>query len=107
MKSIDADGSGVIDYTEFLASCNACGPPKLFYLFLLAFWTHLPGASMLCPGCHAGQKALHGGPMELQALVHDVCPLCRTRLQEDACWQAFRVFDRDGNGTISQKEPQT
>ncbi len=24
--------------------------------------------------------------------------------QEDACWQAFRVFDRDGNGTISQKE---
>ena len=28
----------------------------------------------------------------------------KTRLQEDACWQAFRVFDRDGNGTISQKE---
>ena len=53
--------------------------------------------------------------MELQALAHAfaildayVCALCRTRLEfeEDACWQAFRVFDRDGNGTISQKEPQ-
>ena len=69
----------------------------------------------MCPGCHVGQEALHGGPMELQALAHAfaildayVCALCRTRLEfeEDACWQAFRVFDRDGNGTISQKEPQ-
>lgn len=52
MKSIDADGSGVIDYTEFLA---ATLDRKHF-------------------------------------------------IEEDACWQAFRVFDRDGNGTISQKE---
>ncbi|CAK9044583.1 Calcium-dependent protein kinase 2 (PfCDPK2) [Durusdinium trenchii] len=52
MRSIDADGSGVIDYTEFLA---ATLDRKHF-------------------------------------------------IEEDACWQAFRVFDRDGNGTISQKE---
>ena len=40
------------------------------------------------------------------------CRLCCRNSQnvalyeEDACWQAFRVFDRDGNGTISQKEPE-
>eukprot|EP00434_Breviolum_minutum_P031333 symbB.v1.2.027706.t1/scaffold2863.1/size68590/9 len=52
LKAIDADGSGVIDYTEFLA---ATLDRKHF-------------------------------------------------IEEDACWQAFRVFDRDGNGSISQKE---
>ncbi|CAE8598437.1 unnamed protein product, partial [Polarella glacialis] len=49
---IDSDGSGVIDYTEFLAAT-------------------------------LDKKAY---------------------MQEDVCWSAFRVFDRNGDGTISQDE---
>merc|ERR1711920_412338 len=52
MEGVDADGSGVIDYTEFLAATL--------------------------------DK--------------------RTYLQEDVCWSAFRVFDRDGDGKISKQE---
>ena len=37
MKSIDADGSGVIDYTEFLASCYACHSPKAVLLAFAIF----------------------------------------------------------------------
>jgi len=52
MEQIDTDGSGQIDYTEFLAAT-------------------------------LDRKAY---------------------LKEDVCWAAFRVFDRDGNGTISKQE---
>lgn len=52
LEDIDSDGSGAIDYTEFIAVSMA---------------NH-------------------------------------TYMQEDVCWAAFRVFDRDGNGKISQKE---
>jgi len=52
MEDVDADGSGVIDYTEFLAATL----DKRMYL------------------------------------------------KEDVCWSAFRVFDRNGDGKISQDE---
>jgi len=52
MSGIDADGSGVIDYTEFLAAS-------------------------LDKHCY---------------------------VEEDVCWQAFRVFDKDGSGKISKEE---
>merc|ERR1711912_216393 len=52
MAEVDADGSGVIDYTEFLA-----------------------------------------------ATIDS-----RDYMQEDVCWAAFRVFDRNGDGKISQEE---
>merc|ERR1712113_907473 len=52
MQDIDADGSGQIDYTEFLAATL--------------------------------DKRLY--------------------LQEDVCWSAFRVFDRNGDGKISNEE---
>eukprot|EP00929_Paragymnodinium_shiwhaense_P096473 TRINITY_DN5805_c0_g2_i1.p1 TRINITY_DN5805_c0_g2~~TRINITY_DN5805_c0_g2_i1.p1 ORF type:complete len:511 (+),score=145.46 TRINITY_DN5805_c0_g2_i1:125-1657(+) len=52
MKEVDVDGSGRIDYTEFLA---ATLDKKLY-------------------------------------------------MEEDVCWAAFRVFDRDGNGKISKDE---
>jgi len=52
MEDVDSDGSGVIDYTEFLAAT-------------------------------------------LDKKVY---------LGEDVCWQAFRIFDRDGNGKIDKKE---
>ncbi|CAK9007604.1 unnamed protein product [Durusdinium trenchii] len=52
MEDVDADGSGVIDYTEFLAATL--------------------------------DK--------------------RQYIQEDVCWSAFRVFDRNGDGKISQDE---
>jgi len=52
LEDVDADGSGVIDYTEFLAAT-------------------------------LDKKQYH---------------------QEDVCWAAFRVFDRDGDGKISKEE---
>mmetsp|Transcript_49020 Transcript_49020/g.116631 ORF Transcript_49020/g.116631 Transcript_49020/m.116631 type:complete len:509 (+) Transcript_49020:143-1669(+) len=52
MEDVDSDGSGVIDYTEFLAAT-------------------------------LDQKAY---------------------IQEDICWVAFRVFDRNGDGKISKQE---
>jgi calcium-dependent protein kinase len=54
MDSVDADGSGMIDYTEFIA------------------------ASMSQ----------------------------REYLQEEVCWKAFRIFDKDGNGVITPEELQ-
>lgn len=52
LEEVDSNGSGMIDYTEFLA---ATLDRKMY-------------------------------------------------LQEDICWAAFRVFDRDGNGRISKEE---
>lgn len=52
IQAVDADGSGEIDYTEFLAA----------------------------------------------TLERKTC------LQENACWAAFRVFDKNGDGQISRKE---
>jgi calcium-dependent protein kinase len=52
MQSVDSDGSGVIDYTEFLAAT-------------------------------------------LDKKVY---------MAEDVCWQAFRIFDRNGDGKISKQE---
>eukprot|EP00408_Alexandrium_pacificum_P021554 CAMPEP_0171199366 /NCGR_PEP_ID=MMETSP0790-20130122/23427_1 /TAXON_ID=2925 /ORGANISM="Alexandrium catenella, Strain OF101" /LENGTH=585 /DNA_ID=CAMNT_0011664711 /DNA_START=16 /DNA_END=1774 /DNA_ORIENTATION=- len=52
LEEVDTNGTGVIDYTEFLA---ATLDRKMY-------------------------------------------------LQEDICWAAFRVFDRDGNGRISKEE---
>mmetsp|Transcript_29895 Transcript_29895/g.82077 ORF Transcript_29895/g.82077 Transcript_29895/m.82077 type:complete len:499 (-) Transcript_29895:275-1771(-) len=52
LEQVDSDGSGEIDYTEFVAA--ACDK--------------------------------------------------RVYLQEDYCWAAFRVFDRNGDGKISQDE---
>eukprot|EP00434_Breviolum_minutum_P023359 symbB.v1.2.020606.t1/scaffold1743.1/size123518/7 len=54
MKEVDSDGSGNIDYTEFLAATL----DKRMYI------------------------------------------------QEDVCWSAFRVFDRNGDGKISMEELQ-
>merc|ERR1712048_612685 len=52
MEEVDSDGSGVIEYTEFLAATL----DKKMYI------------------------------------------------QEDVCWAAFRVFDRNGDGNISKEE---
>mmetsp|Transcript_86985 Transcript_86985/g.188216 ORF Transcript_86985/g.188216 Transcript_86985/m.188216 type:complete len:543 (+) Transcript_86985:237-1865(+) len=52
LEDVDSDGSGVIDYTEFLAATL--------------------------------DKRLY--------------------IQEDVCWSAFRLFDRNGDGNISQAE---
>jgi len=52
LEDVDSDGSGVIDYTEFLAATL--------------------------------DK--------------------RAYLQEDVCWSAFRLFDKNGDGKISQQE---
>jgi len=52
LESVDSDGSGVIDYTEFLAATL--------------------------------DK--------------------RSYVQEDVCWSAFRLFDKNGDGKISQEE---
>jgi len=52
MEEVDADGSGVIDYTEFIAAT-------------------------------------------LDRKVY---------IEENVCWAAFRVFDRDGSGKISKEE---
>merc|ERR1719265_1855112 len=52
MEEVDSDGSGVIDYTEFLAAT-------------------------------------------LDKKVY---------MAEDVCWQAFRIFDRNGDGKICKKE---
>jgi len=52
MEDVDSDGSGVIDYTEFLAA-------------------------------------------SLDKKVY---------MAEDVCWQAFRIFDRNGDGQISKDE---
>jgi len=52
LKEVDSDGSGVIDYTEFLAAT-------------------------------------------LDKKVY---------MAEDVCWQAFRIFDRNGDGKISKEE---
>merc|ERR1719310_2015200 len=54
MKDVDSDGSGVIDYTEFLAAT-------------------------------------------LDKKVY---------MSEDVCWQAFRIFDRNGDGKIDKTEIQ-
>merc|ERR1712137_1302768 len=54
MEEVDSDGSGVIDYTEFLAAT-------------------------------------------LDKKVY---------MAEDVCWQAFRIFDRDGDGKIDKTEIQ-
>merc|ERR1712066_198107 len=52
MEEVDSDGSGVIDYTEFLAAT-------------------------------------------LDKKVY---------MAEDVCWQAFRIFDRNGDGKICKDE---
>jgi len=52
MEDVDSDGSGVIDYTEFLAA-------------------------------------------SLDKKVY---------MKEDVCWQAFRIFDQNGDGKISKEE---
>merc|ERR1719221_104828 len=52
LEDVDSDGSGVIDYTEFLAATL--------------------------------DKRLY--------------------IQEDVCWEAFRLFDRNGDGKISREE---
>merc|ERR1712151_271502 len=52
MEDVDSDGSGVIDYTEFLAAT-------------------------------------------LDKKVY---------MAEDVCWQAFRIFDRNGDGKICKDE---
>jgi calcium-dependent protein kinase len=54
LKQVDSDGSGVIDYTEFLAAT-------------------------------------------LDKKVY---------MAEDVCWQAFRIFDRNGDGKIDKNEIQ-
>merc|ERR1711988_1963154 len=54
MEEVDSDGSGVIDYTEFLAAT-------------------------------------------LDKTVY---------MKEAVCWQAFRIFDRNGDGKISAQELQ-
>merc|ERR1711920_860707 len=51
-EEMDIDGSGIIDYTEFIAAC-----------------------------------------LDKE-----------TYMQEDVCWSAFRVFDKNGDGKISQQE---
>merc|ERR1711870_121111 len=52
LEEVDSNGSGVIDYTEFLAAT-----------------------------------------LDRQMYI-----------QEDVCWAAFRVFDRNGDGKISKEE---
>jgi len=52
MEEVDSDGSGVIDYTEFLAAT-----------------------------------------LDRKAYI-----------QEDVCWSAFRIFDKNGDGKISKTE---
>lgn len=54
LEDVDSDGSGVVDYTEFLAATL--------------------------------DRRLY--------------------LQEDVCWSAFRLFDKNGDGKISQQELQ-
>ena len=55
------------------------------------YWRKLPSS------CWATQARV---PSRLASLLR------RRYMQEDVCWRAFRVFDKDGSGTISREELQ-
>ena len=74
IKGVDADGSGVIDYTEFLAATLD------------------------------RQSRLHGSPVgEITQRTWFIWAR-QQYMKEDVCWAAFRVFDRNGDGHISKDE---
>ena len=83
MQGVDADGSGVIDYTEFLAATldrqsrcvHACITVLLLFNLFERWASHILAT-------FARQQ----------------------NMKEDVCWAAFRVFDRNGDGHISKDE---